>query len=150
MKVFMKGLLVLFLVFFAVSTSNSAGFLETNKKVPKKNGLENGVVLNVAGDSAYYLHINGYAAHIPSPAVYKCMELENSRIVKISRKQLDNMPKTAFLIRGSSNRVYRVTGDTKRHVPNQDVFKRLGFNELEIISVTDQALECIKLGPPLQ
>ena len=136
MKLLNKGLMVLVLIVFAVGIANAAGW-------------KNGMVLNVQGGSGLYYYINGYAPLIPSPAVYQCMGL-GKRTVEITKQQLDSMLKTAFLIRGSDRKVYRVDGVTKRLVPNEQVFKKLGFNEREIIDVTDNVINCIKKGPPLQ
>ena len=139
MEILNKGLLLLVLAVFTAGFANAAG-------------LENGTVLNVKGSPAYFLYINGYASLIPSPEVYQCLGLWKERTpkTKISQQQLDSMPKTAFLIRGSDRKVYRVNGKIRRLVPNGEVFKKLGFNEKEIIEVTDSAINCINEGPPLQ
>ena len=137
MKLLRKALLSIVVIFFVAGNGNAAG-------------LENGTVLNVGGEKAFYYYINGYAAHIPSPPVYQCLELEKHPLVRITQAQLENMPKTAFLIRASDGQVYRVDGDTRRRVPNSDVFKKLGFNEEEVIDVTDEARNCIKNGPRLR
>ncbi len=139
MEMLNKKVLLLLLSVFAAGFANAAG-------------LENGTVLNVKGSPAYFLYINGYASPIPSPEVYQCLGLWKDRTpkAKISQQQLDSMPKTAFLIRGSDRKVYRVNGSIRRLVPNGDVFKKLGFNEREIIEVADKSINCIKEGPPLQ
>lgn len=138
MNMLKKGLLLLVLSVFAAGIVNAAS-------------LENGMVLNVEGAPGYYIYVNGYASPIPSPEVYQCMGLwkKKTRNVKISKQQLDSMPKTAFLIRGSDRKVYRVDGSTRRLVPNAQVFKKLAFNEREIIEVADNTINCIKEGPPL-
>lgn len=113
------------------------------------SGLPNGTVFNVPGAPELYLSINGYAAHIPSMRVYQCMGLEKNRSAKVSQHQLNAMPKTAFLIRGSDRRIYRVDGEIKRHVPNLKVFRKKGFNEGQVIDTSDRAVACIAEGPPL-
>ena len=140
MKMLNKGLLFLvFLSVFVDGIVNAAGF-------------KNGTVLILQEGLGYYYYINGYASVIPSPEVYQCMGLwkEKTRTAKITKQQLDSMPKTAFLIRGSDRKVYRVNGSIRRLVPNGEVFKKLGFNEREIIEVSDITIDCIKEGPPLQ
>jgi hypothetical protein len=111
--------------------------------------LKNGTVLHVVGSNEYYIYTNGYAAHIPSISIYKCLGLEQKNTVQISREKLNEMKKTAFLIRDSGQKIYRVDGDTKRHVPNIDVFKKLGFNESEVFTFPDNEVRCIPEGPPL-
>lgn len=138
MKMLNQALPLLVLSFFAAGIVNAAS-------------LENGTVLNVEGAPGFYLYVNGYASPIPSPDVYQCMGLwkKKTRNVKISKQQLDSMPKTAFLIRGSDRKVYRVDGSTRRLVPNAEVFRKLAFNEREVIDVADNTINCIKEGPPL-
>ena len=138
MKRLNKGLLLLVLSLFAAGIVHAADF-------------KNGTVLNVKGSPAYYLYNNGYAPLIPSPEVFQCMGLwkDKTRTVEISKQQLDSMPKSAFLIRGSDRKVYRVDGTIRRHVPNAQVFKKLAFNEREVIEVSDITVNCIKEGPPL-
>ena len=109
-----------------------------------------GTQLQVPGDPAVYYVINGYATHVPSPTVYQCLNLAGHKAVSITRAQLNSMPKTAFLIQGGDGRVYRVDGDRKRHVPNMQVFKRLGFNNAEIIHLNPAMINCIPDGPALR
>ncbi len=139
MKMLQKGLFLLVLSVFAAGIANAAG-------------LENGTVINVKGSPAYYLYVNGYAALIPSPEVYQCMGLWKDRTpkAKISQQQFESMPKTAFLIRGSDRKVYRVNDIIRRLVPNGEVFRKLGFKEQQITEVSDLTINCIKEGPPLQ
>lgn len=113
-------------------------------------GFPNGTVLQVTGNDALYYVINGYAAHIPSIKVFQCMRLDSRRKVMISQEQMQAMPRTAFLIEGGDGRIYRVDGEYKRHVPNLDVFRRLGFNDAEVIHISADMVNCIPKGPPLR
>jgi len=111
--------------------------------------FENGTILHVADSPELYFVVNGYAAPIPSQKVFDCLGLKKNRKARISRGQLDGMPKTAFLIRGSDRQLYRVDGDYRRLVPNKKVYHKKGFNENEVIGVQDGALMCLPKGPPL-
>lgn len=112
--------------------------------------MKNGTIIQVSGSPALYYAINGYAAHIPSPRVYNCMQLNTHKRQTITPQQLNSMPKTAFLVKGSNNNIYRIDGEFRRHVPNMQVYRRLGFNEREIIHVSDSVISCIPKGPDLR
>ena len=111
--------------------------------------VASGTLLNVPGDSALYFVINGYAAHVPSPKVYQCLQLPGHDVQKITRAQLDSLPKTSFLVEGGDGHIYRVDGDRKRLVPNMDVFKRLGFNDAQVMHLPAAMVNCIPNGTPL-
>ena len=112
-------------------------------------GYDNGTIVKVAGDSALYYMINGYAAHVPSPAVFQCLALADHPVKIIGRDQLNAMAKASFLIEGGNGKIYRVDGDRKRWVPNLNVFKRLGFNDAQVIHMTPDMVNCIPEVTPL-
>ena len=111
--------------------------------------IASGTLLNVPGDSALYFVINGYAAHVPSPAVSQCLQLPGHEVQKVTRAQLDTLPKTSFLVEGGDGKIYRVDGDRKRLVPNMDVFKRLGFKDAQVMHLPAAMVNCIPNGTPL-
>jgi hypothetical protein len=127
---------LLMAVFFAISTSGYAA-------------MNNGSLIQVPGSPSIYYLINGYAAHIPSVRVLECLRLKGKKIENISNDELNKLPKTAFLVKGSGNNIYRIDGESKRLVPNMQVFRRLGFNNDEIIHISDDMLNCIPKGPNL-
>lgn len=111
---------------------------------------KNGTVLRVEGSPDIYYYHNGYAEHVPSMKVFNCMGLSKYRSVTISHMELKSLPKSALLIRGSDQKVYRIDGEHKRHVPNLQVFRKKGFNEQEVIPVADGVIMCIPQGPPIR
>jgi hypothetical protein len=113
-------------------------------------GYANGTVLQVSGDNALYYVINGYAALVPSPRVFQCLQLGSNQKVMINREQLQAMPRTAFLVQGGGNRIYRIDGEYKRLVPDMNTFRRLGFNNGEIIHLAPAMVDCIPKGPALR
>lgn len=117
---------------------------------PQAASWKNGTILQIQGAPEIYYVINGYAAHVPSMTVYNCMGLSKYRQATITSGELKQMPKTAFLIKGGGDRIFRVDGEYRRHVPNLQVFRKKGFNEQEIINVSDNVLRCIPEGPPLR
>jgi hypothetical protein len=110
----------------------------------------NGTIIQVRGSGDAYFVVNGYAAKVPSGKVFKCMGLNKNRNAKVTESELAAMPKTAFLIRGSDGKVYRVDGDIRRYVSSKAVFHSKGFNESEIIEVNDGVFSCIPEGPPIK
>ncbi len=113
-------------------------------------GYANGTVLQVSGDNALYYVINGYAALIPSPRAFQCLQLGGHKKVTVSREQLQAMPKTAFLIKGGDNRIFRIDGEQKRLVPDMNTFRRLGFNDGEVIHLPQAMVNCLPKGPALR
>jgi hypothetical protein len=111
--------------------------------------LASGTLLNVPGDTALYFVINGYAAHVPSPKVSQCLQLPGHEVVKVTKAQLDAMPKTPFLVEGGDGKIYRVDGERKRLVPNMDVFNRLGFKNEQVMHLPAAMVNCIPDGTPL-
>lgn len=111
--------------------------------------IASGTLLNVPGDTALYFVINGYAAHVPSVKVSQCLQLPGHEVQKVTRAQLDSLPKTSFLVEGGDGKIYRVDGDRKRLVPNMDVFKRLGFNDAQVMHLPAAMVNCIPDGTPL-
>ena len=79
----------------------------------------------------------------------QCLQLGSRKKVMLAQEQLQAMPKTAFLIEGGDGRIYRVDGESRRHVPSQEVFRRLGFNDSEVIHISADMLNCLPKGPPL-
>ncbi len=116
---------------------------------PAMAGHANGTIIQVPGNERLYYVINGYAAHIPSPAVMQCLQLGKAGKVMVTQEELNKMPKSSFLVEGGDGKIYRVDGDVKRHVPNMDVFKKLGFNSSMVLHLPAAMVDCIRTGTPL-
>jgi hypothetical protein len=137
------------ILFFQNASARSWQHNDRRYEDSRHEELRSGTIIRVTGKPALYYVINGYAAHIPTMTVFKCMDLDRHRQVNVSQRQLRNMPKTALLIRGNNERIYLIDGESRRHITNIGAFRRLGFHEDEIISVDKRALRCIRKGPPL-
>ena len=116
---------------------------------PAVAGHANGTILQVPGNERLFYVINGFAAHIPSPAVMRCLRLSDAHKVMISQEEINRMPKSPFLIEGGDGKIYRVDGDVKRHVPNLEVFKKLGFTSSMVLHLTPEMVNCLRTGTPL-
>lgn len=138
MKLFLRCCLILGLTGFVGVAMALAG------------SYKNGTVIKVQGASEIYYYINGYAAHVPTPKIMICMGLEKHKTESITQAQLKGFPETEFLVRGSDGKIYLIDGNYRRHFPSQEVFRKRGFNERQVIQVRDSVLQCIPEGTPLR
>ena len=134
--------LMITVFFFLLSTAtilSAQGFLP----------FSNGTVVQVSGKDTLYYVINGNAAHIPSPAVFQCLQLDRNKKAMITKERLDALPKTDFVIEGGDGKIYKVDGDRKRHITSPGTLKRLGISDSVIINVSPNMANCIPDGPPI-
>jgi len=89
----------------------------------------------------------GRAALIPSPMILQCLRLQNRRPVIISDVELNRYPKAPLLLRSPSGTIYRIDGNRKLHITSQEVFLRLNYDPVSLLSMLDDQLACIPDGP---
>lgn len=103
------------------------------------------------GDVVYYIEA-GTKRAIASKSIL-ISRFDPKRIIETSQSELDNYEDGSpikylnfSLLQGPSNNIYMIVDDAKRKIVSQDIFKKAGFNEDEIIKVADADLALFKDG----
>jgi hypothetical protein len=103
------------------------------------------------GDTVYFIE-NGVKRAIASKSIL-VSRFDTKKIIETSQSELDNYADGApikflnfSLLQGPTSDIYMIVGDTKRKIASTEVFKKAGFNDDEIIKVTDADLALFKDG----
>lgn len=122
-----------------------------NKYFGKK--WPDGSLLRLAHDSKVYLIENSKKREIVSPSVF-ASRFDEDKVVEVSQNDLNSYDDGApikyhnfSLLKNSAGEIFMIVDDTKRKIENQEVFKKLGFMEDEVIVVPDSELIEYENGP---
>lgn len=112
-----------------------------------------GSLLQADDDTRMYYIEDGTKREVVSNAVLASRFNPKESIISVSPSDLDLYPTgnpikyvNFSLLRGSSSDVYMLVGEYKRKIANMDVFRKLGFQEEEIMKVSDSDLAMYKDG----
>jgi hypothetical protein len=113
----------------------------------------NGLLLQLAGEAAVYLVINGFRRWVPNQATFNLLFVSNATITPFDISQVSQGPQLsdgAVLAIGGSDRVYLVSNGVKMWIPNMDIFNRYRFNTSQIVKVPQVVIDSVPNGPNLE
>lgn len=94
--------------------------------------------------------------HITAPAVMSQLGLDPEKIKVVSREVLEAHPKgdplllkEGSLVKGPTPNVYKIEKQKRRLIPSMKLFKTLGFDWGNIITLDSLQLSFYKQGPPM-
>jgi hypothetical protein len=113
-----------------------------------------GSLLRVGGEPGVYLIQNGKKRGFNSFAAL-ASRFDPAHIIVVSRSEIDayeDGPRITFanysLVQSqTTKKIYLIDGDQLRLIISQEVFRAIGFNPEEVISVTDSSLADYETGP---
>jgi hypothetical protein len=115
----------------------------------------NGSVLVADEQYGYWYILNGERRKISSPAVLYS-RFNPDKIVKVTANEILAYPigpEVKFanysLLRSPKGTVYLIVDDLKRGFTSRDVFRKLGFSNLEVDDATFEDLAAYPEGPPI-
>lgn len=121
-----------------------------NKYFSKK--WPDGSLLQSTEDGKTYLLTNGQKREITSKSVL-LSRFDINKVINVSNDDLNyyenGVPIKYYnfaILQDSAGTIYMISGDQKRKIVSQDIFKKLGFNEDEITKVPDGDLAVYKDG----
>ncbi|MFA5029518.1 MAG: hypothetical protein WC518_02055 [Patescibacteria group bacterium] len=116
----------------------------------------NGALLQAEGDaSKVYLIENEEKREIISKAVF-ASRFDSKKIITVGQEDLDSYDSGVpikylnfSLLKSSRGDIYMIVDDQKRKIASQEVFKKIGFMEDEVIPADDSELGLYKDGPEI-
>ena len=115
----------------------------------------NGLRLQIPGNPAIWLILNGVRRHIPNPATYDNLFRNWSGIVQdINANEIDDggpISNGARLARPANEApVYLITNDVKMWVPSPAVMDEYHFDWNKVVSLPKVAIDSIPDGPHVE
>jgi hypothetical protein len=121
----------------------------------KKGLLPEGSLVRAQNDKGVWLIQNGKRRPFYSKSVFLA-SYSFDKVIEISPKELEKYeigePMTFpnySLLKGSSNDIYLLVDGIKRKIASTKIFRQIGFNPEEIISVDDNELNQYPEGKPI-
>jgi hypothetical protein len=112
-----------------------------------------GSLVRVGNSGGIWLIQNGEKRAFQSRAAFLTRYGDYSKVIHVTADALDVYPRGAnisipnySLVQTPSGAMYLINGDTKRQIQSMEIFRNLGFNPEEIISVTDEDLTAYQDG----
>lgn len=112
-----------------------------------------GSLVRIGKSGGIWLIQNGEKRAFQSRSAFLTRFGDFSKVITVTADVLDVYPRGAnisipnySLVQTPSGVIYMINGDTKRQIQSLDVFRNLGFNPEEIISVTDADLAAYQDG----
>lgn len=116
----------------------------------KLAGLPQRPLLVKGSETSVYLIHNSKACWIPDESVLKALGYEMKMVIQIPDKEMIQMPKSQLLLRGSSDKIYRIENSKRRWITNAVLFTRLGYDWNSVLNVGDSQLKNIPEGESLK
>jgi hypothetical protein len=120
---------------------------------PEPRNDLNGLLLQLAGEAAVYLVINGFRRWVPNMDTHNNLFVGNAKITPFDISQVSLGPQLsdgAVLAKGDSDAVYLVSTGVKMLIPSMDIFNRYQFNTSKIKKVPQVVIDSIPNGPNLE
>lgn len=130
-KIYLIGILLFLFVVNAVAQFEEGALVKGNK-------------------DAVYLISNGKACWIPSESILKALGHEIKMVIQIPDKEMIQTQKSQLLLRGSSDKIYRIENNKRRQITNAILFTRLGYDWNSVLTVNDAQLKNISEGEPIK
>ncbi|OGV11897.1 MAG: hypothetical protein A3J84_06755 [Ignavibacteria bacterium RIFOXYA2_FULL_37_17] len=138
----------------------------TNASTLKALGLDNNSIWSVpdeklaklpqrpllvkGSEASVYLIHNSKACWIPDESVLKALGYDIKMVIQIPDKEMIQIPKSQLLLRGSSDKIYRIENSKRRWITGAVLFTRLGYDWNSVLNVSDIQLKNIPEGEPLK
>ena len=91
----------------------------------------------------------GEACWIPSAETFNAMGLDWNAIRTISDADLNRIPKSPLLLKGTGPEVYLVEGASRQRIPTADIFAAMGLDLGAILEIGNAQLRAIPEGAPI-
>ena len=96
-----------------------------------------------------YIVAAGKACWIPSAETFNAMGLDWNAIRTISDADLNRIPKSPLLLKGTGPEVYLVEGASRQRIPTADIFAAMGLDLGAILEIGNAQLRAIPEGAPI-
>lgn len=135
-----------------INTLINLGFDKSTVRAVREEKLKNipqqPLLVKGAGAQVYLIN-NGKASWIQSEKIMKALSYDMKAVVRVGDESLNRFPKSQFLIRGSSQKIYLVEKDKRYWISSAELFNRLGYDWNAVLTVSDLQLEKIAEGAPV-
>jgi hypothetical protein len=108
------------------------------------------VIKSTTGSTLYFVTPAESLAGIPSREVYECLRLSKQSSYNMGQEKIDALKKTKLLLKSNQGKTYLIEGTKKRHIVSPAVFKKKGFDQGDVFTISQSQLDCITNGKPLK
>lgn len=113
----------------------------------KLNKMSKGNLLFKNKEEKYYLNLNGSAAFIGDASIFTALGLSEKFVVTLPNEVIEKLPAALAVVKGKASAKYLLIAGKVCQFSSDKIFKTLGMNAANIVTVNDKGLAGLTKSP---